>query len=97
MKDLILIRVPPQLNELKRYEVFDGTEPKGFVFQWMSQLNLAKETSRIRIDGKKRPFWCFITPDGRYHYRVKLETRKQAINWLMRQLPEANRPLFFWL
>lgn len=82
MADVTLIRVPPQLSELKRYEVFDGTEPKGIVFQWMSQLNLAKETSRIRIDGKTRPFWSFITPDGKINYRVKCETRKEAIRWL---------------
>lgn len=82
MAEMTLIRVPPQLNEIKRYEVWDGTEPKGIVFQWMSQLNLAKETSRIRIDGKTRPFWSFVTPDGVTHYRVKCETRKAAISWL---------------
>ena len=83
MEEITLIRVEPNFNEIKRYEVWVGKEPKGFVFQWMSQLDLAKETSRIRIDGKRRPFWSFQTPDGRFHFRVKLETRKEAVNWLV--------------
>jgi len=82
--DLTLIRVEARVYELKRYEVFRGTEPVGFVFQFMSRLNLAPETSRLRQDGKERPFWSFIGLDGRPQYRVKLETRKDALKWLVR-------------
>lgn len=81
---LTLIRVDPGVYEMKRYEVFRDKEAVGFVFQFMSQLDLASETSRIRIDGKRRPFWSFAGADGRPEYRVKLETRKDALRWLER-------------
>ncbi len=81
--EIILIRIEPGVGEIKRYEVFDGKEPKGFVFQWMTRLNLANETSRVRVDGKTRPFWSYVTPDGLAHYRAKLKTRKEAIKRLL--------------
>lgn len=83
MDEIELIRVEPAFNEIKRYEVWQDGKPKGYVFQWMTCLNLAHENGRLRKDGKTRPFWSIQGADGRPQYRVKLETRKAAIDWLL--------------
>lgn len=82
--DLTLIRVEPEVYELKRYEVFHADKALGWVIQFMSQLDLSPQTSRIRRDGKRRPFWTYVEPSGKTHFRVKLETRKDALRWLTR-------------
>jgi hypothetical protein len=81
--EVILERVEPGSLELKRYRVLKGGVEAGYVVQWETQIVTKIKGTRLIKNGKRRPLWTYTQDNGQLNYRVKLETRKDALKWLL--------------